>query len=215
MVQIYPFFVSIGYIEEDQVNWPPHSNETFLAEQYKINNISDNGIALLQHLPWPKPIPNEGESEIFRKARAIDYSNEDVIEGTRHPIMGEYNGSEEDPYERLSSNMITLAFGEYDEAPNVILDANDGELPTALRQNMSLTLNFSGTLREWHNNDDLMNSKPLDACKYLQDTLERYKTLQEMPVNGQIISDQDIWWLVGLTRSSQSFHLYLLTASVV
>ena len=124
LVQIHQFFVSIGYIEHDQVCWPPHSEEMFSVDECRENGMSENAVALVRHLPRPKSIKDSESKELFRKARAVGYGNEDDIEGSRHPIMGEYSSPEDDTYERLPDNMLTLAYGEFDETSNIILDAD-------------------------------------------------------------------------------------------
>ena len=68
MVQVYELFVSIGYVTEDEICWPPHSNARFLEDEYRSNGIEENAIELMRHLPWPKAFRDRGTVELFYRA---------------------------------------------------------------------------------------------------------------------------------------------------
>lgn len=126
LCDLYRFFVSIGYLSEDQVRWPPHSSEDLDIDDCRAKGYSDSAITLLQALPWPKNHFPDFVISLIRRSKAADYSDDEEVEGGRHPIQPDWDRDEEF-LTLLPGHMITLSFGEWDEGLSVVLDADDGK----------------------------------------------------------------------------------------
>ena len=89
----------------------------------------------------------------------------------------------------LPDYMITLSFGKYDAGLSVVLDANEGKCHLHLSSAMcDICL---GRIREWFQDDDILDDHGVDACKYFEKLLQRYRSLEQIPVNQEILSEDD------------------------
>lgn len=121
---LYKLFIDFSHIKEADISQPPHEQDTLDIQKCKTGGISDDAIALLKKLPWPRNAINH-EFHLIRKSQAVMYSDNVNIEPSRHPSHPEDDVTDM-PDRFLPAHIITLSFGEYDEGFSIILDADDG-----------------------------------------------------------------------------------------
>lgn len=48
-----------------------------------------------------------------------------------------------------------------------------------------------GKIRKWWQDDDFYDDKGVNACKYFEDLVRCYTSLEQIPVNQEILSEAD------------------------
>lgn len=116
---LYQLFVTLGYLTEDDINWPPHGTTPLNVSKCIQLGYDPSAIDVLQKIPWTTTaIP------IYCESMTVDYSCDDELETSRDP-RNHMIDDPDDP-QLLDGWMLPLTYGQT-RGVSLTLDAKEGE----------------------------------------------------------------------------------------
>jgi hypothetical protein len=91
MTSIYELLVEMGYLNQEDIAYPPHSRFAINTTLAKDLGLSSKGIELLQKLPYVSADYQNrfGAKGFLLESDFIDLRNEDHLRQSRDPFSGE------------------------------------------------------------------------------------------------------------------------------
>lgn len=155
---LYRLFVTLGYLTEDEINWPPHNAKPFNVSKCIELGYHSSAINLLQKIPWTTTtLP------IYYKSITVDYSCDDALEANRDPRH--YMIDDPDDPQYLDGWMLHLTYGQT-RGVSLTLDAREGR-----KLRLSSRRLFSSTMLQpfcFQDHDMLRSITQLTFCSYIR-----------------------------------------------
>jgi hypothetical protein len=187
LTKIYDFFVKIGYLDEENVIRPPHTNHPLLADYCREQGIDVNGIEFLKQIPW-HTYSAYVYAPLVHKSGLVAWSAECSISDSRRPNPPESICPNPQQLEYLPPHIIALTICDEHGSRAVLLDTSQGK-PTSISQDYGLT--SIGLIGEWFTETALARVTFEDACTYLNNLLIKYTSLEHIPCLAEIREEND------------------------
>ena len=130
LTSIFQLLISLGYITKDDVSWPSHLRSTTLVGMWKARGLSDVAIGFLQNIPWMKrqnwPC---SDFEFIPYSAPVDWSDEDDVACSRHPVLPELDEDEIDTEAYLPEHMLALSVSTNNSGSSLVMDTAGANTP--------------------------------------------------------------------------------------
>ena len=121
----YLFFISIGYMKEEDVRWAPHAPSNLDIDLCRDAGLNDHAIDFIKMIPWAVDY-----SHLTPHGYLVNWSEEWAVKGSRFPTFADdWESLNENDYlyhEKLAGHLVPLSFTATEEGSTVVIDTQQG-----------------------------------------------------------------------------------------